>query len=442
MTLEELAARLPALPAHVLAGVSGGADSVALLRTVLLVPGVRVSAVHVNHGLRGAASDGDEAFVRALCETLNVPIVTYHAVPPADPGEDWARQARYGFFREAMAHTGADALLLAHHRDDQAETLLLHLLRGAGLNGLGGMSADAWLNGMRVMRPLLNCTRDELREALAAAGQTWREDASNADPRYLRNAVRGELLPLMERLTPGASGRIAAAAGLLRGYSEALAAQTECFLAAHAGDDWLTIAPVLELHPALRADVLRAWWQSRAGSGMDEHALSLSQTEALCGLLDAAAGAKCNLPGRWQGQRGWHCLHLVSPMRMAAPAPVPATNGAQLCGVALRVLPGCEAHGDGRITQAVPADFLDGCVLRTRQPGDWLRPFGSSGKQSLQDFFTNKRVDAPFRDRVPLLCRGSEVLLVAGVGAGAVPDASALQETVSLIWKGDMPWMI
>ena len=131
---------------RLLIGLSGGADSVALLH-LLLDAGAEVAAVHVNHGLRGAESDGDEAFVRNLCANLNVPLHVYRADPPENPGENWAREVRYGFFRRAMQETGADALVLAHHRDDQAETLLLHLMRGAGLTGLTGMAADTQRDG-------------------------------------------------------------------------------------------------------------------------------------------------------------------------------------------------------------------------------------------------------------------------------------------------------
>ena len=167
--LNDLAEKMPALPRCAAVGVSGGADSVALLH-LLLVRGCEVQAVHVNHGLRGAASDGDEAFVRALCSSLHVPLITFRLEPPENPGEDWARKERYRCFREAMARTGAQALALAHHRDDQAETLLLHLMRGAGLTGLTGMAAEMDLDGMRVLRPLLGFTRQELRDALTEAG--------------------------------------------------------------------------------------------------------------------------------------------------------------------------------------------------------------------------------------------------------------------------------
>ena len=437
-SLRELAARMPAMPGHVLAGVSGGADSVALM-LMLLERGCHVTAVHVNHGLRGAASEGDEAFVRALCRDKGVPLVCCRAQPPAHPGEDWARRARYGFFREAVAQTGAEALVLAYHRDDQAETLLLHLMRGAGLTGLTAMAEDAVVDGMRILRPLLGMTRAELRAALDAAGQPWREDESNRDSRYLRNAVRQELLPLMERLSPGCGGRLAATAMLLREEEATLDGLCGGFLAGQPGRE-LPLGDLLAQPEGLRKRILRAWWQREAGAVRNERSLSLPQTATLASLITARAGEKCNLPGGWQGYRGWTHLHLVSPVSAGTPMETPmALPGVAMGGFVLEE--GTPGPCDGRLTQAIPRGMLTGCVLRTRHPGDWIRPYGSGGRQSLQDCFVNRKVDAPFRDRVPLLCRGSEVLLAGGVGAGGVPPMEEQRESVYLRWRGDMPWL-
>ena len=106
----------------------------------------------------------------------------------------------------------------------------------------------------------------------------------------------------------------------------------------------------------------------------------------------------------------------------------------------VRIEPANGRRGDGRLTQAIPAAMLDGLSVRTRQRGDWLRPFGSSGRQSLQDYLVNRRVDAPFRDRVPLICRGSEVLLAGGVGAGDVPRMEEYNDAVLLCLTGEYPW--
>ena len=437
-SLRELAARMPAMPGHVLVGVSGGADSVALL-LMLLARGCRVTAVHVNHGLRGAASDGDEAFVRALCRDKDVPLLCYRAQPPEHPGEDWARRARYGFFREAMAQSGAEALALAHHRDDQAETLLLHLMRGAGLTGLTAMAEDIMVDGMRILRPLLAMSRAELQAALQAAGQPWREDESNRDSRYLRNAVRHELLPLMEQLSPGCGARLAAAASLLREDDAALDALCGGFLGKHPGRE-LPLRDLADQPEGLRKRILRAWWQREAGKNRDERSLSLHQTAALASLLSGGAGEKCNLPGGWQGYRGWTHLHLVSPDPPEPPPETPLTLPCTVVG-AFTLEETVPCLSDGRVTQAIPRAMLEGCVLRTRRQGDWIRPYGSSGRQSLQDYFVNRKVDAPFRERVPLMCRGSEVLLAGGVGAGSVPPLEEQKDSVCLRWRGDMPWL-
>lgn len=422
------------LPKQLLAGVSGGADSVALLH-LLLEQGVQVTAVHVNHGLRGDASDGDEAFVRQLCAGLNVPLVAYRATPPENPGEDWARQVRYAFFRQAAEETGVRAIALAHHRDDQAETLLLHLLRGAGLTGLCAMQPDTAAEGLRILRPLLHLSRAELRAMLVSIGQDWREDASNADPRYLRNAIRRDVLPVLEALAPGCGARLANTAALLRDEEAALDEMAQAFLGQHGGESWLPMSPLTAQSPALRRRILRAWWQQRSGGGLQERSLSHPQTEALAALVGAAASTRCNLPGGWTAQAGWTHLHLIAPEMAQPMAEMPLAA----CPL-VRITQAQGKMGDGITSQAIPRSALEGLTVRSRRAGDWIRPFGSSGRQSLQDYLVNRRVDAPFRDRVPLLCRGSEVLLVGGVGAGDIPRLNTMDDSALLQWTTEFPW--
>jgi len=427
---------LSSLPERVLAGVSGGADSVALLM-MLLDSGVQVTAVHVNHGLRGERSDGDEQFVRELCRERNVPLLVFRANPPQNPGEDWARQVRYGFFREAAEQTGVRAIALAHHRDDQAETLLLHLIRGAGLNGLCGMAADTDMDGLRILRPLLHVSRQELREMLTAAGQPWREDDSNADMRYLRNALRGDILPRLEQLIPGTAARLASTAELLREDAAVLDSLTETFLSQHASGLSLPMQALLAQPAAMRKRIVRAWWQQSAGNRGTEQSLSAAQTEALTALIGAMASSRCNLPQGWHGQAGWTHVHLVPP---------DAQNNAAECPLMtselLRIEPFNGDPGDGRQQQAFPRSMLPELTVRSRRKGDWIRPFGSTGSQSLQDYLVNRRVDAPFRDRVPLICRGSEVLLAGGVGAGNVPrvNDTNYEEYALVRWNEAFPW--
>lgn len=424
------------LPDHVMLGLSGGADSVALL-LLLLEAGKRVEAVHVNHGLRGAASDGDEAFVRALCGEKGVPLAVYRLTPPENPGEDWARQERHRCFLQALRHSEAQALVLAHHMDDQAETILMRLMRGAGLTGLTAIAEDTALSGARLLRPLLHVSRSELREMLIARGQPWREDASNADPRYLRNAIRRDVMPLLEQLAPGATRRMAEAASLLRDDEDVLRHETWSYMMLY-GPTCLPLAPLSRQKVGMQRRLLRYWWLLHG----HDAPLDRAQTEALQSLLAAPAGQRCNLPGGWHAYRGWTHLHLLSPVPVEPPLPVPARDGAALSGTPVHISLSAPdgTMGDGVTRQLIPEGWLEGLTLRTWQPGDTIRPFGMAGHKSMQDYFTDKRIDAPFRHKVPLVCRGSEVLLCAGVGAGDVPRATDPQTGVMLTWSGRMPW--
>ena len=213
---EELAARVrDAIKRHqlirrgerVLVGVSGGADSIALLHLLTqLRPagGWNLYAVHVDHGLRETSPD-DAAFVRAFGEALGIPVIVESREVAArcrEAGwslEDGARRIRYACFLDAARRYSAGVLALAHTADDQAETVLMRLIRGAGATGLGAIPLTRPMDGVRVVRPLLRVWRRDILEYLRAAGLCHREDASNADVRFLRNRIRHELLPLLER---------------------------------------------------------------------------------------------------------------------------------------------------------------------------------------------------------------------------------------------------
>lgn len=194
--------------ARLLVACSGGADSVALLCALreinqsdfwkwTLVVG------HVNHALRGEESDADAIFVAELAARLGLPAVARTIVWPDEPvhvGEAAARAARRRLLRAMAVETGGDAIVLGHHADDQAETVLMRLMRGAGLKGLGAMRAASAIGSMPLLRPLLTVTRGDLREYLKQCGQPWREDRTNAEPTFLRNRVRAEVMPLLAAL--------------------------------------------------------------------------------------------------------------------------------------------------------------------------------------------------------------------------------------------------
>jgi tRNA(Ile)-lysidine synthase len=220
--------RLDLLPrgARVLAGVSGGPDSVCLAHWLSVQArrkGLTVALLHVHHGLRGREADADETFVRALGESLGLPVSVAKAdvkglAKRRNAGlEDAGRKARYAALT-ARARRGRFPLVaVGHHLDDQAETVLLHLLRGTSLEGLGGMPPRRELApGVALIRPLLPLTRAEVREYLKVHRLPSREDRTNADPAFTRNWVRREILPRLERRAPGVKARLAAMAEKVR----------------------------------------------------------------------------------------------------------------------------------------------------------------------------------------------------------------------------------
>ena len=441
MTMDEkLGWAVGRLPARIGVGLSGGADSVALLLALAQRGKPGLFAIHVNHGLRGETADRDEAFCRDLCGRLGILLKGYRLALSRDCGEEEARAARYAAFQAACDEEGCDSVALAHHRDDQAETFLLRLLRGSGTRGLGGLRAETRFGDLRVFRPLLNFTHRELCDWLTAQGQPWVEDETNGEPMYLRNRVRHELLPLMERLAPGAAERITQTALLLQKDEDALTdGWADELVSRNSGDLWLRLDGLEKTPDAVTARVLRLWWERSPANRAPERSLSAEQTDALTALLHADPGKRCNLPSGWRAERGERFLHLLPP-EGEGQILFPPSDGLRACGLQLsiRSLPGEPA--DGKKTLALPRSVLDRCCVRSAWPGDRITPIHSGHARPLREYFRDRGVEAPFRRWIPLLCDGSDVLMVPGLGRGELPEAAADDEILWVKWTGDMPW--
>ena len=256
---------------RVVVGVSGGADSVALLSLLArLRPSWRLTlyVVHVDHQLRAESSE-DAAFVQELAARLNVPaVIKRRNVATLCRREGWsledgARRIRYQCFVEAAAEYSAGVVALAHTADDQAETVLMRLLRGSGLTGLGGIPVMRELQGIRIVRPLLQCWRSEIAAYLAGMGLTYREDASNADHRFVRNRIRHELLPALSRdYNPNIKAALVQLAGQSRvdhGYLQSAVRRywKRVARASRGGDVSLKLPALARQPEALQRELLR-----------------------------------------------------------------------------------------------------------------------------------------------------------------------------------------
>ncbi len=344
---------------RVCAAISGGADSVALLRSLHAANtsadsnlGVGLSAVHIHHGIRGPEADADEAFVRDLCSHLDLPLHTHRVDVPARAStsreglEDAARHLRYEIFHSLLQSGEADVILTAHTMDDQTETVLMKLLRGAWTEGLGGISPllTVPLPGKpsgRILRPLLGVRRHVVEAYLRAIGQPWRDDHTNADPAFTRNRLRHQLLPQLRDFNPALDQTLSNLAELAREDEARWSAELSRVLpqillpgkpvrgggrsvASSSGPVSLSIEieRLRPLDPSLRRRVLRA---AARQLGVRISFPETSRLLALCGLLSlptvpARPGSSLQIAGGLLAERTARELRLTPGQQIAPPA--------------------------------------------------------------------------------------------------------------------------
>jgi len=438
--------------ARLIVGVSGGADSTALacaLAEAAAGEGWSLRLAHLHHGLRGAAADRDREFVRSLARSLGARFTSVRISVPdlarrqGGSFEMAARAARRRFFTALARRERAAAVVLAHTADDQAETVLLRLARGAAALGLGGMAGIAELGGTPLVRPLLTVFRRDIEAWLRVRGQPWREDESNRDLQYLRNRVRFRVIPVIEReLNPRAKAALGRAARMLR-EDEALLSKLADGLRrrAAARGGGLRAGPLLRAAAPLRRRTLREWLKSSAARCADPDERLMERVESVLQGKVRAVDVR----------RGWRAVRRDgelmicrerAPMRQPAappsvPQPVPGRAS----------LPWAEAVAEARMDRGyqkrrpagagrLPAvvwlarDKALRAPLRWRswRPGDRIRPLGMSGSRKLQDIFTDARLPVEERRRLPILVNGREIVWVPGYRMArewAAPSPSA-----------------
>ena len=419
--------------------VSGGVDSMALLDVLVrLAPrlGVRLHVAHVHHGLRGGSADRDAALVAAQAarHALPVSVERLEAATRArgTSVQVWARSARYARLEAVRRRVRAAWVLTAHNRNDQAETVLLNLLRGAGARGLAGIPPSRG----RILRPLLGVWRAEIERHAAARGVQFREDPSNRSVAYRRNRVRRQLLPMLAReYNPRILEVLAALAEQAREDDDALtslvAALGATAVLARGRAVGVSRRTLSATPPAVARRLLQEAFRRATAAG---HGLTRRHLAALTQLADR--GGDVRLAG---GLRAWATAHYVwvGPDGRAAHRSSPDDgsnslgNGAGVtlrpgrwarwapggCSVRVRRATGGEIRLDRRdpYREILDAKVLDEPLrLRAWRAGDRFRPLGLRGRKKLQDFFVDAKVPREARARVPLLVAGDRIAWVVG----------------------------
>ena len=413
---------------RVLIAVSGGPDSVALLHVFLaLRPAhdLTLHVVHVNHHLRAEASE-DARFVLDLARAVNLPAtITDVGEAPArgESRETWARRVRYHALDAVAAQVGAGRIAVGHTADDQAETVLMRFLQGAGPRGLAGIPP---VRGPFI-RPLIDISRVEILSFLKGIGARWVEDRTNADLNYLRNRLRLHLIPELTRYNPNARSALRRVATHCREASEALATLGKALRAASAERERFHLASDGSTPSGIVKEALRQWLELLLGRPLREVHL-----EALARLSAKGARGRVRLPGGAFVERDGSDLRFSREGERApvwsfmpdVPLRIPGRTELPWCGLAVETTL-CPAQmtpiPEDPWSAAFDWEALDHplCV-RSRRPGDRFRPFGFAGTKSLKKFFNEARVPVRNRDRVPLVLAGGEIVWILGHRRGAM----------------------
>ena len=399
---------------RIVCAVSGGADSVALLFALYLMKDtleLSLSAAHFNHHLRGEESDRDEAFVREFCSRYDIPLTVGHGtIVPGKKGlEAAARDARYAFLNSLEGK-----IATAHTADDNAETVLMHLVRGTGLKGLGGITPVS----SNVIRPMLAVTRPEVEACLAEYHGEHLTDSSNETDAFLRNRLRRHVMPLLKGENPALAENVSDMALRLR--------RDEEYLQMSAENTQMTVTKLREVHASLRSRALESFLR-RCGVPEPEKR-HIDQLEAL--VFSENPSAFSRFPGNVTITREYDILRLRKSDVPPEPAELPC--------------PGQLQWGDYRIdcTPVQPGEvglIPQGTVtVRTRQPGDRIRRSG--GSKSLKKLYIDRKIPADLRPFLPVVADELGVLAVGELEIHpdrTAPEGAGFRIQISKIKKAE-----
>ncbi len=428
---------------RLLVAVSGGPDSVALLHILCELHqelGLHLEVAHLQHGIRGEEAGTDARFVADLAEQFQLP---FHLKEVDLPGiksaagkgnlEALARAERYRFFADTVQQRQLNKVATAHTQDDQAETMLMWFLRGAGMKGLGGMAPVSKLkvasgeltHDLVVVRPLLDISKSELLQYLSDRQFAYRMDKSNEDPAFLRNWIRAELLPMIaRRVDPHVPERLGQLAELVRDEDDYLDDLARQHLTTLLEKDGLARPAFLARPKALQRRILRLWVERTRSR---PHGLEFIHIEIMLRLIaHGPPQGRVSISGGWELERQYERLRLTKRDRKLRPVcyRYQLTIGSVLAipEAHLQIHSSTVAAPLGRRPEGLMEAMFDltdvggGLSVRNFRHGDCFQPLGMSGHKKVKDLFIEKRVPLSIRACWPLLTRGEEVLWIPGYG--------------------------
>ena len=431
----------------ILAACSGGPDSLALVHGLHRLGPLldfKVAAAHLDHGFRGGESEAEALFVERFCREQGISCVVEHVDMPAFLKENGlsaqagARLVRYEFLRRAAQETGATKIATGHQLEDQAETLLLNLLRGAGPKGLAAMQPVAG----DIIRPLLAIKRATIEAYCRENGLVPRRDSSNQKTCYQRNWLRLEMMPQLSRFNAALPETLCRTALLLNDQQQFLnekAQESFTRLASFAPDGLhLSAREICAEHVALQREIFRVALEKKRGKLTG---ISFEHVETLIGMLSLPVGSRSELPGGLKVRRTYEGLCLendgFSPQRPTLlpgrKLPLPGEFWSEELGLRLKLETGFFAPEQKRDVFIIRRSAIAGdLTLRTRLPGDRFSPQGLNGSKKLKDFFIDEKVPRELRDSVPLLCDASGILWIVGMRAAQREDDACRSEQVRI----------
>ncbi|MBQ9980649.1 MAG: tRNA lysidine(34) synthetase TilS [Oscillospiraceae bacterium] len=402
----------------ILCAVSGGADSICMLH-LLHSRGERVACAHYNHGMRGETADSDEQFVRRFCESLSIPFYTekgdvYGEAERTGEGvEECGRRLRYEFFERAAEKLGADLIATAHNADDQSETVLMRLVRGAGSLGLSGIPEQRG----NIIRPILHMSRAEIEAYIAEKGLEYIYDSTNSDDRYVRNLLRHQVMPVLKDINPNLNETFSRAARIAAQDEEFLSSLAADFMEKHGGEDWVNATELSILHRAVGSRVVRLL---AAGAG-----LTLSEGQVVA-ALELAGHENPSASMDVRGGKIWRsyeklCVGIPVTGAIEGETPVAIPGETSVPGTDIKIF-----------TQIVPFDenvqnsfntfyFKDSIincnpVVRSRIAGETIALPGRK-RRSLKKLMCDLKLPAQGRELIPVVSVKGQAAAVMDVGA-------------------------